>query len=371
MKKYDLAIVGAGIVGLAHAYQAARKGLQVVVFERNQFAVGASIRNFGLIWPIGQAPNMVERAMRGRADWLQLSKDARFGAKSNGSLHLAYHEDEWDILNEFISENKGYDAHLLTSEEVLAKYPHVNGNQLKGGMMSHSELTVDPRRALSQMVAYLESLPNVEVFFGQAVTSLELPKVSTFEFSIAAEELIICNGADFETLYPKLMQSSGLTKCKLQMMRTHPVDFELGPTLCAGLTLRHYAAFEGCQTLGKLNERYDAANSAYKEHGIHVLLSQNPDGELVIGDTHEYAMDFTPFEQSATDLIVLDYLKSFFKADFTINERWHGIYPKMQNGQTEIILKPDPSVTIVNGLGGAGMTLSFGLAQEVIANLFA
>ena len=48
----DIAIVGGGIAGLAHAYMALRKGYRVVLFEREEFAVGASVRNFGLIWRI-------------------------------------------------------------------------------------------------------------------------------------------------------------------------------------------------------------------------------------------------------------------------------------------------------------------------------
>jgi hypothetical protein len=46
------------------------------------------------------------------------------------------------------------------------------------------------------------------------------------------------------------------------------------------------------------------------------------------------------------------------------------VYPKMTNGQTECILSPEQGVTIINGLGGAGMTLSFGLAEQVIAGTF-
>ncbi|NJL73845.1 MAG: FAD-dependent oxidoreductase, partial [Saprospiraceae bacterium] len=53
-KKYDLAIVGGGILGTAHAYEAARQGLKVAIFERNPSPVGATVRNFGMIWPIGQ-----------------------------------------------------------------------------------------------------------------------------------------------------------------------------------------------------------------------------------------------------------------------------------------------------------------------------
>jgi glycine/D-amino acid oxidase-like deaminating enzyme len=42
-KKVDVAVVGAGIVGLAHAYLAARSGRTVAVFERNPAALGAFV----------------------------------------------------------------------------------------------------------------------------------------------------------------------------------------------------------------------------------------------------------------------------------------------------------------------------------------
>jgi glycine/D-amino acid oxidase-like deaminating enzyme len=50
----DVAIVDAGILGLAHAYMAAKAGKSVVVIEKSPRAAGASARNFGMIWPIGQ-----------------------------------------------------------------------------------------------------------------------------------------------------------------------------------------------------------------------------------------------------------------------------------------------------------------------------
>jgi hypothetical protein len=65
--------------------------------------------------------------------------------------------------------------------------------------------------------------------------------------------------------------------------------------------------------------------------------------------------------------MILDYLKRFahFK-DETIIETWNGIYPKLTNGESELILQPEEGVTIINCVGGAGMTLSFGLCEEVI-----
>src|SRR5579863_7206543 len=91
----DVAIVGAGIMGLAHAYAAAVRGLKVVVFERSGQASGASVRNFGMIWPVAQPHGRLHQlALRSRAHWLDILAQAKLPYRSDGSLLLAYAEDE-------------------------------------------------------------------------------------------------------------------------------------------------------------------------------------------------------------------------------------------------------------------------------------
>src|SRR5882762_3055865 len=119
-------VIGAGIVGLATARALALRGFSVKVFERGEKAVGASIRNFGMIWPIGQpAGKMYDRASRTRDIWKELSSKAGFWSEPAGSLHLAYHPDEWQVLQELYEsfQKEGRPVELLSKSEVADKSP--------------------------------------------------------------------------------------------------------------------------------------------------------------------------------------------------------------------------------------------------------
>ncbi|MDW7694280.1 TIGR03364 family FAD-dependent oxidoreductase [Flammeovirgaceae bacterium SG7u.111] len=370
-RKYDVIIVGAGIVGLAHAYQAAKNKLRVLVIERNEFALGASVRNFGLVWPIGMKKGkMLDRALKSRKIWKKILKEQGIGYKKNGSLLLAYHPDELEVLKEFVdyAEDAPYEVEMLSRKEMKKRYAHVNPSNLKGGLMSRTEMTVDPREAIQGVADFLAEELNVDFLFGRTVTGINLPEVTTFDQKFTAQKVIICSGTDFETLYPGQLKQAGLTKCKLQMMRTVPIQgFELGPTLCGGLTFRHYKAFEKCPSVKKLRKRLDKEWPEQKKYGIHVMLAQNLQGELVIGDSHKNGSEHFPFNEEVIDRAILTYLETFYHTyGLKIAQRWEGIYPKLPNGKTELILQPEPNVLLVNGLGGAGMTLSFGLAEEVV-----
>jgi glycine/D-amino acid oxidase-like deaminating enzyme len=48
-------IVGGGVLGTMHAWQALSRGHQVVQLEREADARGASVRNFGLVWADGDS----------------------------------------------------------------------------------------------------------------------------------------------------------------------------------------------------------------------------------------------------------------------------------------------------------------------------
>jgi FAD dependent oxidoreductase TIGR03364 len=371
-KKYDVAIVGAGIVGLAMAYSAAKRGKSVVVFERHPRAASASVRNFGMLWPIGQpAGNLLDRAMRSRETWLDICPKANLWHRKSGSLHLAYHDDEMAVLEEFYAStyDAGYKTQLVSKDDVSTYSDVAKSKNLKGALWSTTEVNIAPRQAVEGVARFLETHYDVDFFYKTAITDVCFPYVYGFDEEVEVNEHVyICSGADFETLYPSVFSTIGMTKCKLQMLSTvsQPDSFRLGPMLCAGLTLRHYASFADCKTLEAVHARYDRDEPLFKKYGIHVLLSENNENQLIIGDSHEYGLELDPFDKEDINRLILQYLNSFASYPKTfIAERWHGVYPKLM-GETDFVQEVEDNVTIVNGLSGAGMTMSFGLAEEVV-----
>jgi FAD dependent oxidoreductase TIGR03364 len=370
--RYDVAIAGAGILGLAHAYHLAQRGRRVIVFERGLRAQGASVRNFGMIWPIGQpAGPRYDLALRSRNIWHALLKDTGLWHDTAGCLHLAYHDDEARVLREFIEsvadEARPYE--LLTPHEVTQHVPAVNPAGLQLGLKSAVEICVDPRQVVAELPNHLHTRFGVQFEFDTAVRSFEEGVVRTTRGDWSAPRLIACTGADFREVAPEAFAEIGLVPCKLQMMRTTPhADSRIGTMVAAGLTLAHYQSFQCCPTLPALKARLAREFPEQVAFGIHVLVSQNGHGEITLGDSHEYGAAIEPFDKTRIDDLVLDSLRRFLTVpNLTIASRWHGVYVKHPE-QAFVVATPRPGLLCVTGVGGAGMTLSFGLAEQTLLN---
>jgi FAD dependent oxidoreductase TIGR03364 len=370
MNQCDVVIVGGGIVGLGMAWEAARRGRQCVVIERGSGAEMASVRNFGMVWPIGQtAGEWYERALRSRERWLELQREAGLWVAECGSVHSAYEPDEWNLLQEFqpLATARGIDCELLSASQAVQRFPSLNPDRLQGVLFSPSELCVDPRRALALLPKFLAEQHRVKFEFNTTAVAVDGTTVRTARGqSWRGEQVFVCGGADFETLFPEVYATSGLVKCKLQMMATaaQPGNWRLGTHLAGGLTLGHYKSFELCPSLAKVKARIAAQYPDHVRYGIHVMASQNELGEVIIGDSHEYGPAITPFDKDEVDQLILDYLRQLLRLpDPAIARRWHGIYAKHPT-LVQYLAQPQPGCTIFASPGGAGMTLAFGCARD-------
>ena len=363
---FDVAVVGGGIVGLAHARIAVQRGLSVALFERSRAAQGASVRNFGMIWPIGQpAGELYQLALNSRRHWLQLDAEAVVEAERCGSIHLAHRKDELAVLTEFC-DAATHEVQMLGHDDVLRQAPMANPEGLLAGLQSATELRVDPRTASAKLAQWLAEQPGCECHFQTLIRELDQHRLFAADGrSWSADRIVICSGSDLQTLRPDVLRDSGLKLCKLQMLRAAAQHhLRCVPHLASGLTLRHYTAFADCPSIDRLRERVRLEAPELDRFGIHVMASQHQDRTVILGDSHEYEPDIDPFDKTHVNSLIIRELQKIIRLDdWTIDQGWHGIYakhPELPSFEADL---PD-GVHVFTGSGGAGMTMSFGLAER-------
>jgi FAD dependent oxidoreductase TIGR03364 len=268
---------------------------------------------------------------------------------------------------------EGRPVKLLDAAAVTEASGAVVKDGLLGGLHSGDEVIVDPREAIASLPGWLAEELKIEFFWGKCVSYIsdQIVYIGNDE-EYEADLIFVCSGADFETLYPEQFAKQPVTKCKLQMMRlaAQPAEWRIGPALCGGLSLIHYNSFKAAPSLPGLRRRYADEMADYLQWGIHVMVSQNGRGELTVGDSHEYGLTHDPFEREFINRMILEYLRKFAQfRDWSVIENWNGVYAKLTDGDADLFFSPEPYVYIINGVGGAGMTLSFGLAEELVAGL--
>jgi FAD dependent oxidoreductase TIGR03364 len=287
-----------------------------------------------------------------------------------GSMHLAYHRDEALVLEELYEIYKNErPVELLNAEQVTTRSGAVISTGLRSGFYSGDEVIVDPRQAIGSFPAYFSERYGIEFIWNKAVIGVDEGIVHTADGRYSADLVIVCSGVEFETMFPEIFAARTAVKCKLQMLRyaAQPDNWRIGPALCGGLSLIHYHSFKAASSLRELKKRYEDEMPEYLQWGIHVLVSQNGKGELTIGDSHEYGGTHDPFDKQFINALILKYLGQF--ATFRKNElieTWNGVYTKLSDGAPYFFTSPAKGVYLFNGLGGAGMTLSFGLAEKLV-----
>lgn len=341
-------IIGAGIIGQAHALTALEAGWSVTVLEKDGRPLGASVRNFGTLWPIGCTfgPER-EQALFGVRRWKELATQAGFWLRPKGSLSLAYREEAWAVLQEFTAKGPSQEEFaLLEPAEIVRRFPVANPNGLRGGLYSPTETVVHPPSAIAALARLVEKNGGVMHFGAPVVEVMENAVVTSDGRRFEFDQLVIAAGDEMRMFFPAELAAAGLTRCRLQMMRTvpQPAEFDLGAILVSDLTLCHYPAFRDCSSTARLRARLESELPQHRQWGVHVIAAQHPDGSLVLGDSHEYAADFDPDNRADVDELILDALQKFVCVpDLRIAARWHGIYLKSTIGQTQVVLRPAPA----------------------------
>ena len=369
--KYELAVVGAGIVGLGCALAAARRGLSVVVMERGPRALGASIRNFGFITVTGQDHDTIwPRARRTRDIWHELVLQAGIVVHQRGMWLAAQRMEAVAVLEAFMATDMAQGCELLDAAAARKRSPRLDAAGHKAVLASPHELRIEPREAIPRIAAWLAETQGVEFLWNTAVQALEDTTLMSARGPLSADAVAVCPGDDLSTLFPERLAAHQVSRCKLQMLRLESPGFEMPGTLMSDLSLLRYGGFARLPEAVALRQQIKAQQGEYLHHGIHLIVAQALDGSLVVGDSHHYDTADQPFSDAAVDdLILAEYRRVMGAAAPAVRERWIGTYAVAPD-RAALIDAPSPAVRLVVVTSGIGASTGFAIGEEVIGDLF-
>ncbi|PSK95278.1 TIGR03364 family FAD-dependent oxidoreductase [Taibaiella chishuiensis] len=375
--QFDVIIVGAGALGVFHAYHCLKAGKKVLLLEKDREAQEATVRNFGQVVPSGHAPDSEWHTYGRIATELYKEIQAEFpiGIRQRGSCYIAHTESEMAVLEEMQQKFTAadYECALWTAEQVQQRYPAVLDTYSKGALFFPQEVSAEPEMMIHSVLRYLSAKFGAQFSNRNNCAVIDVASIpegcrittadkNTYE----AAHCIICSGRDFKLLFPEVFAESGLVVSKLNMMSTVPQPgVALPGNILTGLTIRRYESFTSCAAYQQLDPA-DVPQDCV-DYGIHILFKQRTDGSIIIGDSHEYApiteqdrLGQFYNEMAINDIILREAKKIVQLDDWRIARNWTGFY--CQHKDEIFTQQVAPGIHIVTGIGGKGMTTSAGFA---------
>ena len=292
-ERADVVIIGGGVIGLALAYELARRGRPPLVLEREQpgrEATGgaATWAAGGMLAPISEADiqnlPLIEfglDSLRRYPAFVLALEDLTgipCGYRTDGALWVALNRDQAEELEHLAAtmKMKSLRARSLSSEDVLEREPHLSG-RVVGGLLVEEDHQVDPRALCRCLRRAVERLGG-RVKAGAAVTAVEPRAGGGF--------LVRCrNGLDSELVAcTSVVAAAGswtgeAIRLPLESLGVRPIKGQL-VRLRGGKLLRHMIRNPEC------------------------YLVPREDGELLVGATmEEQGFDIAPTAGAVLDLL--------------------------------------------------------------------
>lgn len=379
---YDLIVVGAGALGTFHAYFALRRGLRVLLLEKDARPREATVRNFGQVITSGMAEGeWFAYARVSLATYQAIQAEWDISIRQNGSLYLASTALEMQVLEEKHARYQeiGYPSRVLTAAACRQRLPAVRASYCVGGLLFEQEVTAEPDQLIHRLLAYLQAryqldyrpaTPVREVTASDAAATVVDARGQRYQ----AAQVLVCTGHDCQLLFPEILAQSDLQLCKLQMLATGPLpQVRLPGSVLTGGSLRRYAAFKSCPSYPALLA--EPMPDELRQWGIHLLFKQAVDGSIILGDTHEYAdlpraadLDFNNSDH-LNQLLLAEAARMIALPDWRIQRTWNGYYTQSRSGEI-FQHSPDPRIHLFTGIGGKGLTTAAGFAAHSIGQRY-
>lgn len=364
-----IAIVGAGIIGLAHAICAINNGHTVTIIERDAAANGASIRNFGHGCFTVQPTHLRPLAETSRKLWLNTARHTNITLTEPGTLVVARNKPELTVLQQLTHHNTT--CQLLDRTEVT---DHLGGRHgsAHGGALLTGDIRINPRTTVHRLAEWVQTQPGCHIHWATSyLHHTHTPHnvlVHTSVTPVQAHKLLICVGSDLDYLHPTTATQHNVTRCRLNMTRVAtPGNVTIHPAVLTGTSMTRYGAFTEQPGGPDLLAHTRNTRQHLLDIGANVMCTQAPDGTLLVGDTHHYGNVAPAFmTEQHTNAVLNDLADVLGAPTLTVLERWQGVYAYSRN-HTVLRHRIDDRTESITVTAGVGMTLSFGIAHNTFA----
>ena len=259
----DVAIVGSGIVGGSAALALARRGLSVMVLERDYYGSHSSGVNFGAVRRQGRPLAQLPLAARANEIWAKLPEliGTDGGFVRCGHLKLARNEIELAAIESYRERSRDYlDLHLLRKEELRAKYSWL-GPRVIGASLCRDDGHANPKsvsqafaRAASAAGAVLRERTRIDEMLFDGTEFLISSSDTGVE--VRSQYLLNCAGAWANAIAIRFGEQVPLASGHPIMAVTEPLD----PFM----------------------------NASVASEGYGVYARQTPQGHCVVGSARNY-----------------------------------------------------------------------------------
>lgn len=346
MKRYDLIIVGAGIVGAACADYASAEGLKVAIVEPGPIGGGATAAAMGHLVAMDDDPAELALAHYSLGLWNAFADLPQAEFSRCGTLWVAGNEREYACIPDKLARlaAAGVQAELIDAERLYRLEPALAPG-LVGGMRVPGEAVVYPPGVARYLIE--RALARGAEFYRNSAQRVDDNGLLLDDHSRLAGPVLVATGCALPQLLPQL---------PLRGRKGHLVITDRYPDIV------HHQLLE----LGYADSAHGDADSS-----VAFNVQPRPTGQILIGSSREYSSD-TPDVSMAMVRRMLErtfqYLPSLRQLQAV--RIWTGFRPVSKDGLPYLGRVPGVSdVWVAAGHEGLGVTTSLGSARLLIDQL--
>jgi dimethylglycine dehydrogenase len=200
--RYQVVVIGGGIVGCSVAYHLARRGMtDVAVIERRELTAGSTWHAAGGFHAINADTRIaaLQKYTIGMYPEIEEESGRSVGLHMSGGVELAGTPERWRWLHAELAwlRTQDTDAFLVTPDEAVAMVPIIDPKGLYGGLFDPHEGNLDPNGA-THAYADAARARGVEIVLRNRVLSLARGadgwRVETEQGTISCEHVVNAAG---------------------------------------------------------------------------------------------------------------------------------------------------------------------------------